>query len=226
MHTPKQYARIAGLLYLIVIGAGLFAEVFVREALTVSNDAVATAGRIHAAELRYRLGFVADIVNLICGLPVIVFFYRLYKPTNRSLILLAIFFVIISNAVIAVNLLNQVSPLLLLGGDHYLTSFSPDQLATLSLHSMTVQEEGYAIALVFFGCYCMILGYLIFRSTYFPRVLGILYALAGLCYIISSFTGFLMPGFRNPLFPFILIPSFVGELAVCLWLLIMGVKKE
>lgn len=226
MHTPKHYARIAGGLYLMVILAGLFAEVFVREALTVSNDAVATAQKIHASEMRFRLGFVADIFNLICGLPVIVFFYRLFKPRNRSLILLAIFFVIISNAVIAVNLLNQVSPLFLLGGDHYLTSFTPDQLAALSLHSMNVQEEGYAIALVFFGCYCIIVGYLIFRSAYMPRVLGFLYALAGLCYMISSFTGFLMPGFRNPLFPVILVPSFIGELAVCLWLLIMGVKKE
>ena len=224
--TQKQYARIAGLLYLIVIAAGLFAEVFVREALTVSNDAVATAHKIQAAEMRYRLGFVADIFNLICGLPVIVFFYRLYKPTHRSLILLAIFFVIISNAVIAVNLLNQVSTLMWLSGDHYLATFNPYQLATLSLHGINVQEEGYAIALVFFGCYCIILGYLIFKSTYMPRVLGILYALAGLCYMISSFTGFLMPGFRNPLFPFILIPSFIGELSVCLWLLIMGVKKE
>jgi hypothetical protein len=74
--------------------------------------------------------------------------------------------------------------------------------------------------------YCIIFGWMICRSGLLPRVLGILYALAGLCYIINSFTGFLMPGFRNPLFPVILLPSFIGELAVAGWLLIRGIKVE
>jgi hypothetical protein len=225
MIPTKNWARLAGLLYLLVIALGLFAEVFVREALTVSNDAVATLNNIRTAEMRFRLGFVADLVNLICGLPIITFFYFVFKPVNRYLAVLAIFFVIISNAIIAANLINQLTPLLLMGSDHYLSAFLPGQLATLAINALNLQEQGYAIALVFFGIYCIIIGCLIYRSALLPRVLGILYAIAGACYLINSFTGFLMPEFRNPLFPAILLPSFIGELSVALWLLIKGVSN-
>lgn len=138
--------------------------------------------------------------------------------------MLAIFFGIISNAIVAVNLLHQLSPLILLVDEPWVAAFSPDQVAALIKHALVLGEEGYAIALVFFGFYCIIFGWLIYRSGLLPRMLGILYSLAGLCYIINSFTGFLMPGFRNPLFPVILLPSFIGELAVAAWLLIMGAK--
>jgi hypothetical protein len=223
MPPTKNMARLAGLFYLIVIALGLFAEVFVREALTVSNDAIATMNNIRAAEMRWRLGFTADIVNLICGLPVIAFFYFVFKPVKRYLAMLAIFFVIISNAIIATNLLNQLTPLLLLGSDHWLSAFLPGQLATLALNAINQGEQGYAIALFFFGPYCIIFGYLIYKSAVIPRALGILYAIAGACYMINSFTGFLTPEFHNPLFPIILIPSFIGELSVALWLVIKGV---
>jgi hypothetical protein len=226
MTPTKKTARIAGLLYLAVIVLGLFAEVFVREAMTVSSDAVATATNIRNAGMRWRLGFTADLVNLICGLPVVAFVYYLFKPVNRYLTILAILFVIVSNAIVAANLLNQLTPLLLLGNDHWLSAFSPGQLATLSLHAIELQEQGYAIALVFFGPYCILIGYMIYRSALLPRVLGILYAIAGACYMINSFTGFLNPDFRNPLFPLILVPCFIGELSVALWLLIMGVKEK
>jgi Domain of unknown function (DUF4386) len=214
MPPTKNTARLAGLLYLAVIFLGLFAEVFVREKLTVDTDAVATVNNIHNAAMRWRLGFTADLLNLICGLPVIVFVYFLFKPVNRYLTMLAIFFVIISNTVVAANLLNQLTPLLL-----------PVQLATLSLHAIQLQEQGYAIALVFFGPYCIIIGYMIYRSGLLPRILGILYAIAGACYMINSFTGFLSPEFHNPLFPLILVPCFIGELSVALWLLIKGIKE-
>jgi len=224
--TNKKLARIAGLLYLIVIGTGLFAEVFVRQALRVSGDAMATAHNIQAAEMLYRFGFVADLTNFIIGLPCVLIFYILFKQVNKYLTILAIFFVIIQTAIIAVNLLNQVSPLLFLGGGQYLKSFQPDQLAILSDHALDLQAEGYGIGLVFFGFYCLIIGYLIVKSTFLPRVLGVLYGLAGLCYVINSYAMFLAPKLANALFPYILIPSFVGELSVSLWLLIMGVKED
>ncbi|GAA3930365.1 DUF4386 family protein [Chitinophaga oryziterrae] len=226
MMTNKKLARIAGLLYLIVIGTGLFAEVFVRQALRVSGDAIATAHNIQTSEMLYRLGFVADLTNFIIGLPCILIFYILFKQVNKHLATLAIFFVIIQTAIIAVNLLNQASPLLFLGGGQYLKSFQPDQLAMLSNHALDLQAEGYAIGLVFFGFYCLIIGYLIIESTFLPRILGVLYGLAGLCYIINSYAMFLSPNFASALFPYIMIPSFVGEFSVSLWLLIMGVKEN
>jgi len=225
-YSNKQLARLAGLLYLVLIASGMFAEVFVREALNVPGDAMATAQHIRASEMLYRWGFVADLINLICGLPVILIFYIFFTPVNKSLTRLAIFFALISNAIIAANLLNQLTPLLYSGSEHYLASFQPDQLAALSKIALNMQEQGYAIALVFFGCYCVIIGWLIFKSSFLPRVLGILYALAGISYLVNSFTGFLSHEFANPLFPYILVPAFIGELSVSLWLLIMGVKES
>ncbi len=221
----KTLARIAGLLYLIVIITGLFAEMFVREALAVSGNALATAHNIQTSEMLYRLGFVSDLINLICGLPVILIFYILFRQVSKYLITLAVLFVIISYAVMAANLLIQLVPLFYLGNDHYLAAFQPAQLAALSKITLDAQEQGYGIALVFFGCYCVIAGYLIYRSTLMPRILGILYAIAGVCYLVNSFTMFLLHNFDNPLFPYILVPAFIGELSVCLWLLIMGVKN-
>jgi hypothetical protein len=224
--TSKKLARIAGLFYLIVIGTGLFAEVFVRQALRVPGDAIATAHNILGAEMLYRLGIVADLTNFIVGLPCVLIFYMLFKQVNKYLTVLAIFFVIIQTAIIAVNLLNQISPLLYLGDEQYLRSFQPDQLAMLSGHALDLQAQGYAIGLVFFGFYCMIIGYLIVRSAFLPRILGLLYSLAGLCYVINSYAMFLSPGFAGSLFPYIMIPSFVGEFSLSLWLLIMGVKER
>jgi hypothetical protein len=92
--------------------------------------------------------------------------------------------------------------------------------------ALKIQTQGYAIGLVFFGFYCIIIGYLIFKTSYIPKLLGILYALAGLSYILNSFIMFLSKDFDNPFFPYILFPAFIGEFSVTLWLLIKGIKNN
>jgi hypothetical protein len=226
MISDKNLARIAGFCYLIVIGTGLFSEVFVRQALRVPNDALATAHNIQANEMLFRWGFTADIINFAIGLPTILIIYYLFKRTNKLLLQLALAFVIIQTAIIAVNLLNQISPLLILSNDTYLKTFQPDQLATLSLLSLNIQTQGYAIGLVFFGFYCIIVGYVLYISKFLPKIFGILYAITGLCYLVNSFTMFLSKGFENPLFIYLAIPIFIGELSFCLWLLIKGIDTS
>lgn len=226
MITNKNLARIAGLCYLIVIATGLFSEVFVRQALRVSNDALATAHNIQTNEMIFRWGFVADLINFVVGLPTVLIIYFLFKRTNKLLLQIAVASVIIQTAIIGVNLLNQISPLLILSNDNYLKAFQPDQLATLSLLSLNIQAQGYAIGLVFFGVYCLIVGYVIYKSNSLPKILGILYAIAGLCYLVNSFTMFLSRGFENPLFVYLAIPIFIGELSLCLWLLIKGIDTS
>ncbi len=226
MISDKNLARIAGFCYLIVIGTGLFSEVFVRQALRVPNDALATAHNIQANEMLFRWGFTADIINFAIGLPTILIVYYLFKRTNKLLLQLALAFVIIQTAIIAVNLLNQISPLLILSNDTYLKTFQPDQLATLSLLSLNIQTQGYAIGLVFFGFYCLIVGYVVYKSKLIPKLLGILYAIAGLCYLMNSFTMFLSKGFENPFFLYLAIPILIGELSFCLWLLIKGIDTS
>ena len=226
MISNKNLARIAGLLYLIVIATGLFAEVFVRQALKVSGDALATANNIHSSEMLFRWGLVADLINFVCGLPCVLIIYFLFKRINKFLLQLALIFVIIQTAIIAVNLLNQISPLLILSNNAYLKTFQPNQLAALSQLSLNIQGVGYAIGLVFFGFYCLLVGYVIFKSKMVPKFLGILYIISGLGYLINSFIMLLSKGFANPLFTYVAIPIFIGELSFCLWLLIKGVDNS
>lgn len=226
MNSDKNLARLAGLCYLIVIATGLFSEVFVRQALRVPNNALATAQNIQTHELLFRWGFVADILNFVVGLPTIVIIYHFFKMVNKLLVQIALAFVIVQTAIIAVNLLNQILPLLILSDESYLNAFQPNQLATLSLLSLNLQAQGYGIGLVFFGFYCLIIGFLILKSSLLPHVLGVLYATAGLCYLINSFIMFLSKGFENPMFVYLAIPIFIGELSLCLWLLIKGIDTS
>lgn len=226
MISDKNVARIAGLCYLIVIATGFFSEVFVRQALRVSNDAMATAHNIQANEMLFRLGFVADLINFVVGLPTVVIIYYFFKKTHKVLLQIALALVIIQTAIIAVNLLNQILPLLILSNDTYLNTFQQNQLATLSLLSLNIQSQGYAVGLVFFGFYCLIIGYVIYKTKAIPKTIGMFYALAGLCYLINSFTMFLSKGFSNPIFNYLAIPILLGELSLCLWLLLKGIDTS
>ena len=223
MISNNSLARIAGFCYLVVIATGLFSEVFVRQTLRVSNDALTTAHNIQTNEMLFRWGFVADLINFVVGIPTILIIYHFFKKSNKILLQIALSLVIIQTAIIAVNLLNQITPLLLLANDTYLNTFQQSQLATLSLLSLNIQSQGYAIGLVFFGFYCILIGFAIYKTNAMPRVIGVLYAIAGLCYLINSFTMFLSKGFANPIFVYLAIPIFIGELSVCLWLLIKGI---
>lgn len=223
MISNKSLARIAGFCYLVVIATGLFSEVFVRQTLRVSNDALTTAHNIQTNEMLFRWGIVADLFNFVVGIPTILIIYHFFKKPNKILLQIALSLVIIQTAIIAVNLLNQITPLLLLANETYLNTFQQSQLASLSLLSLNIQSQGYAIGLVFFGFYCILIGFVIYKTNAMPRVIGVLYAIAGLCYLINSFTMFLSKGFANPIFVYLAIPIFIGELSVCLWLLIKGI---
>lgn len=223
--SQKAAARLAGLFYLVVIASGLFAEVFVRQALRVSNDAMATAINIQKNETLYRLGIAADLLNFIIGLPCVLIIYHLFKSTNKIIAQLALIFVIIQTAIISVNLLNQVSPLVLLSKPSALASVPPNQLASLSFASLELQAYGYGIGLIFFAFYCMLIGYLIYNSTLVPKVLGVLYFITGISYLLNSGTLLLFPAASASLFPFFAVPAFIGEISLCLWLLIKGINN-
>jgi hypothetical protein len=226
MISDKNLARIAGFCYLVVIATGLFSEVFVRQALRVTNDALATAQLIQTNEMLFRWGFVADLINFVVGIPTILILYHFFKKSYKIILQIALALVIIQTAIIAVNLLNQITPLLLLSNESYLNSFETDQLATLSLLYLNIQAQGYGIGLVFFGFYCIIIGFIIFKTNAIPKIIGVAYAIAGICYLINNFTMFLSKGFVNPLFIYLAIPIFIGELSLCLWLLIKGIDAS
>lgn len=217
-------ARIAGFLYLLIIGFGLIAQIFVRDSLVDYNDATVTARNILASEFMYRLGFVSELMMLVCDIGVTTILYILLKDFNRNLTLLSTFFRLTSIIVLATVALSHYAALFFLGSAKYLTVFNVDQLEALSLLSVKLHGSGYNISLLFFGFHLIILGYLIFSSASVPRLLGGLLLIGGLCYIVNSLTWFLFPTLVKMIYPAILIPCSIGELLFSLWLLIKGVR--
>jgi hypothetical protein len=224
---PVTYARIAGAGYLVIIVSGIFAEFFVRQSLLVPGDAAATAGNILASASLYRWGMAGDLIMLLADVVVALALFFLFREVSKSLALLAAFLRLAQGAVLGANLLNVYVPLLLLGsGGRYLGAFDPEQLNALALLHLNAHAYGYAIGLVFFGVHCLVLGYLVLKSRYVPRILGALLLLAAFGYLIDSFARTLLSNYaayENVLGMVVLIPAFVGELAFALWLLIRGV---
>jgi len=224
--SPRVLSRIGGVLYLIIIVLGLFGEAFVRNRIIVAGDASATAANLKSMESLWRFGIAAEFFLLICAIALTLIFYVLLRPVSRELALLVVFFSLVSLAVEATAALNLVAALFPLGNAAYLKAFAPEQLYALARLSVKSHGYGFGVALIFFGCECLVLGYLIFRSGYLPKAVGILMQIAGLSYLTNSFALLLAPDFANRIFPAILVPAFVGETSLCLWLLVKGVNME
>jgi hypothetical protein len=223
--SPRTKARIAGILYLIVIVGGIFAEVVVRGRLVVSGDAVATAHNIVAHTLLYRLGFAVEVFYLLCNVPLTFILYDLFKIVDRKLALVMVLFSAVGTAIEGVSLLAHYAPLVFLGQQSYLSSFTQAQLEAASYLSLRMFEYGFMIALSFFGFFCFTLAYLVFRSTFFPRVIGGLLVIEGGLYLTNSFAHFIAPAIGDRVFPF-LAASGIAEVSFCLWLLIVGVNVQ
>ena len=222
--SPQIYARVGGWLYLIVIVAGIFAEFFVRSKLIVSGDATATAHNIMASESLWRLGFAGDLIGSALYVAITLILYVLLRPVDRNLSLLAAFFSLVGCAIGGAISLGHLAPVFLLAGADYLKAFDLQQLQALALLSLKLHGYGEDVAIVFFGLYCILLGYLIFRSGYFPKFLGILLPIGGFCYLINSFADFVSPAFSAMIPVYILLPPAVAEFSLCLWLIVMGVN--
>jgi len=224
--SPQVYARTAGVLYLINIACGICGEIFVRGHLIVAGDAAATAHNIISSEFLFRSGTVGDLIMHITDVPMTLIFYVLLRPVSRDLSLLSALFSMLQTAILCANKLNLVTVLLLLEGSTTLKALDPAQLQALASLSLAMHENGFGIGLIFFGVSCLIVGYLMFRSGYFPKALGILQAIAGLSYLINSFALLLIPSLATKMFPAIVLPAFIGELSTCVWLIVKGVNMS
>lgn len=221
--SPQLYARLCGAAYLGIIVLGVWGELSVRAAIVVSGDAAATAANILSSESLWRAGIAGDLLMHVLDVPVLVLLYLLLRPVSRSLALFATAAQVVQTTVLAINKLALLAPLLLLDDAGYLKAFSPEQLQALSYLAIRLHAYGLGIGLIFFGGACIARGYLIFKSGYLPKALGVLILLAGLCYLINSFALLLAPPFARAIFPAILLPAFVGELALSLWLIVKGI---
>jgi Domain of unknown function (DUF4386) len=224
--SPRQLARIAGVLYLVNIVGGAFAITIVPSLLVVNGDLAATAQNIQAHELLYRSGLAAHLVVTTTNVPLAVIFYELFKVVNRRLALLDAFFILVATAIEAAGLLNQFSPLLLLGSGPYRNALPLSQIQALAYLPGDLASIEYTIHTVFFGLDILIFAYLVLRSTFLPRTLGVLLAIDGLAYLIYSFTDILAPDIATHLVPWIQLPALVGEGSLCIWLLAVGVNAH
>jgi hypothetical protein len=218
--SPHPIARITGVVYLLYFLTAVLGEFFLK-GLVVDGDAAATATNILAHQPLYRLGLATGLIATACYIAVTTLFYELFKPVNRSLSLVAAFFSLVGCAILAFGGLFQLAPLVVLGGSPYLSVFKVEQLRALAQMFLQLNTEAANIYLVFFGFYDLLIGYLIFRSAFLPRILGVLMALAGLGWLT-----FLSPPLGNHLSPYNLVLGFVAELLLMLWLLVMGVNVQ
>ena len=222
--SPLAYARMAGLLYLIVIVGGVYAELVVRGGLVVANDPAATARNIAANEQMFRYGFVAQLIPLLCNMVLAVLFYELLRIVNQRVAMLVVLFSVVGSAVEAATLLTHFAPIVILkqGGQPGMS----EQLAQAATDIvMQLQSIGFSIALMFFGGTCVARGYLIIRSGFWPRFIGAFLMIEGFAYWANSLANFIAPGVARSVFAALLVTG-LAEVILCLWLLIRGVNTE
>lgn len=216
--SPRLYARAAGSLYLIVIVAGIVAQMFISGRIVVPGDAAQTAANILADRTLFELGLTVYMIEMASQVAMFVLLYVLLRPVSRSLSLLALSFGILGCVIKTLSRLFYAAPLLVLGDHPYLGVFDSRQLQALALLLLDVNDRGAAMALAFFGVSTFLNGYLIFKSDFLPRFLGLLSMFGGLGWLTFLYAPL---GYR--LFPFILLVGLIGGLSQILWLLIKGV---
>ena len=195
MNSINKTARMAGFLYLIYIVTTIVADVFGRSKLIVFGDAAATARNIMASEWQFRIGITGDLVSAVFFLLAAWALYVLLKPVNKDLALLFLLLNLGGVAVYSINLLNQFAAVLLLSGADYLKVFQADQLQALAMFFLNLHKNGYWIAQIFFGAWLFPLGYLVFKSGFLPRILGIVMMIHCVGWLMTSLQFFLFPGF-------------------------------
>lgn len=226
MDSIQKTARFAGVLYLIITIAAIVAHQYVPNTLIVPGDAATTAENIAASETLFRVGGVgSELVILLSEIILSVVLYVLLKPVNKTLSLLAAVSRLAMTTIHGINLINYYFVLLLVTGTGYAAAFGAGQSQALMSLFLDAHHYGFTIGIAFLTIHVFVLGYLILKSGYFPRVLGVLFLLAGVGYLVDSFALLLSPNYgTTPIF--IAIPIALAEIAFPVWLLIKGVKVE
>lgn len=225
MNSNKNIARIAGLLYLIVIVCGVFAELVVRARLFNVNDTAATISNIQNSEFLFRFGFVSDLMMQTAYFILPMILFLLFRKVNKSVASVMVLSVVVAVAIMCTNMLNNYAPLMLLGNAKYLSGFSPEQLHSQVMFYLDLHNKGYHIAQIFFGIWLLPLGYLVYKSDMFPKIIGIFLMVGCFGYLMDFAVFFLFPGAKS-ISELVTIPADLGEISFCLYLIIKGIKNQ
>jgi hypothetical protein len=225
MNSSNKIARAAGLLYLMVMASGVFANLYVRSTLILPGDATATATSILASEALFRLGFVGELVHMTSFFFLTLALYLLFRPVDKALASLLVLFALVAVPIEMLNSLNNLAALLLFEGADYLSAIPVDQLNAQAMFFLDLQDHGYFIAQVFTGLWMLPLGYLVLKSGFFPKILGILLIIGCFGQLVGSLQSFLLPSLEVITYPG-LVASILAELSFTLWLLIKGASVQ
>jgi hypothetical protein len=224
LSSMNRTAKIAGLFYLIFILL-LPLATSIRSQLIVFGDAAATAQKITANELLFRISYLTELVAALFFVLAAWALYVLLKPVNKNLALLFLLLNLGGVAIQCISVLNLSTALSLLSGADYLSVFPADQLQAQALLYIDVYNNGFMIAQIFFGAWLLPLGYLVYRSGFLPRLLGILLIIDFFGVMIWFLQFFLLPETDVISYPG-LVASFIAEVSLTLWLLVKGVKDN
>ena len=224
--SPQSYARTGGVLYLIMIILGIIVELFIKGKIIVSDDAAATAANLKSMESLWRMGIVFELLMAVIAIWLSLILYYLTKFVSKNLALLALFFGLVATTVGAVNSLELLKVLFPLSGADYLQVFTPEQLNAFANIAIKSHDMGFGVSLLLFAPFFFVTGYLIIKSGYIPKTLGILYLIPGLSYLTSSLALILAPAFADKYYFVMASPTIIGELSLCLWLMVKGVNME
>src|SRR5215216_573888 len=224
--SPVVYARVAGFLLLFIVLIAPFSQLYVPSTLVVPGDATATANNIGTSGWVLHLGIVSDSLVFLIEIVLCVLLYVLLRPVSRTLSLVAAFARLSMTVVMGINLLPYFIALLLLSGAGYLSVFEPDQSEALALVFLNAHGYGIFIWQLFFGFHLAVLGYLIYMSGYFPRILGVVMVFAALGYLIDAYGNILLPNYAETTGLIAGVGALIGELPFFLWLAIKGVNVQ
>lgn len=220
--SPLAYARVAGVLYLSLVPLAIFGFPFGPSRLFVPGDAATTANHILASESLFRLSMAINLLGAIINALVVLALYRLLKVVDKNMASLMVIFLLLSVPIAMLNELNHMAALLLLSNANYLASFTASQLQALVLFFHDLHRYGLTIAELFWGLWLFPLGYLVFKSGFLPRILGVLLIIGCFGYLIVSLAAFLLPNYSVD---FLRLAA-IGEILLPLWLVIKGVNVE
>lgn len=226
MNTHMRTARIAGLLYLVYIVVSIASDVIGRSKILVSGDAATTAQNIIASEWQFRsIGFIGDLVSALLFLLTAWALYVLLQPVNKNIALLFLLLNLGGVAVQCFSDLGLAAGLLLLSGSDYLKVFQGEQLQAMSMFFLDLRQNGFMMAQLFYGAWLLPLGYLVFKSGFLPRILGVVLMVHCVVWLTRFLQFFLFPDVETITYIAYAV-GFVAELGLGLWLLIMGAKEQ
>jgi hypothetical protein len=223
INEPQRKAiRVAGFLYLLMVFTAPIGLMYVPSKLIVSGDATATADHIRTSESLIRIGIGSELIYPIIAVFLVMALYRLFKPVNENQAkLLVVLGALVSVPITFLNVLNEIAALILVSGADYLSVFEKSQLDALAFLFVRLHDQGIIIAAIFWGLWLFPFGILIIRSSFIPRLLGILLFIAGSAHVISSFTSLLLPPYEHVVDQFAMVLK-MGEMPTVFWFIIKG----